>query len=247
MNRKPNTVIERRSRNGVETVLLGRGHLTEASITVHVNGVSDLAGMLAEACEEVRALGATVLRQDVFGISAQHAAARGMLRQTFGEVDWPVTWLEEGASLGEKLTGTHLYAIGGTEVRRLREGDRVLGSVYSDGLAEYCHLAGVIAPDLTADRSRQTRAVLERFERVLALVGMTFGDVVRTWFYNDHILDWYDEFNAVRTQFFKERGVLNGLVPASTGIGGGNLDGAALVGEALAVRPLDRGASRVSI
>jgi len=89
--------------------------------------------------------------------------------------------------------------------------------------------------------------VLERLERVLGRVGMSFADVARTWFYNDRILDWYDDFNRVRTAFFQQRDVFSGLVPASTGIGGGNLPGAALVAEALALRPLDAQASDCAV
>ncbi len=242
-----NASVQKRSHDGVETTLVRRGDLLEASITVHVNGVPDLSWMLAQAWSEVRTLGVTVLRQDVFGVPAQHAAAHRMLRAACGEVDWPVTWLEEGASLGERLTGTHIYAVAGADVRRLTQEGTILGSVYTDGLAEYAHLAGIVSHDLAAPRTRQAGDVLEQLESILGMAGMTFRDVVRTWFYNDHILDWYGAFNTVRTRFFDERKVFEGLVPASTGIGGGNLHGAALVAEALAVRPLDRASPGVSV
>jgi enamine deaminase RidA (YjgF/YER057c/UK114 family) len=62
-------------------------------------------------------------------------------------------------------------------------------------------------------------------------------DVVRTWFYLDRILDWYDAFNHVRTCFFAEQEVFDHLVPASTGVGGKNGGGAALVADAVAVQP----------
>lgn len=57
-------------------------------------------------------------------------------------------------------------------------------------------------------------------EDVLAAHGMNFRDnVVRTWFYCDHILDWYREFNAARTDWFNAHGVFDTFLPASTGIG----------------------------
>ena len=48
------------------------------------------------------------------------------------------------------------------------------------------------------------------------------------------ILAWYDEFNAVRNQFFTERGLMgtgNYRLPASTGIGVGPLDGGAMAAD----------------
>jgi enamine deaminase RidA (YjgF/YER057c/UK114 family) len=68
---------------------------------------------------------------------------------------------------------------------------------------------------------------------------MRFSNVVRTWLYLDDLLSWYDDFNAVRTRFFKERRVFDGLVPASTGVSGSHRSGAALVAELFAVAPKD--------
>jgi len=239
--------ISRRSRRGVDSVLLNRHGLVEASITVHMDGETGLRELLEEARDEVAALGLTVLRQNVFGTSARHGAAPMILREIFGHVDWPVTWMEEGDSLGERLTGTRLYAVGGADVRRLRQSDQVVASVFADPYAEYCHVGGVVGLDLTADRQVQTRQVFERMEDVLGLGGMAFRHLVRTWFYNDRILEWYSGFNSVRTQFFRERGTFDGLVPASTGIGGSNYPGAALVADALAIRPHDADTPLVTV
>jgi enamine deaminase RidA (YjgF/YER057c/UK114 family) len=74
-------------------------------------------------------------------------------------------------------------------------------------------------------------------ESALGLVGMDFSNVFRTWFYLDDILEWYDQFNAVRNQFFKEHSVYDGLVPASTGVGGSNSSGTAVVADLLAIQP----------
>lgn len=70
----------------------------------------------------------------------------------------------------------------------------------------------------------------------LRAAGMDFSHVIRTWFYNYEMLQWYDEFNKVRTAFFHEHKVFDGLVPASTGIGGRNAAGAALTAGLVAVR-----------
>ena len=74
-------------------------------------------------------------------------------------------------------------------------------------------------------------------EKALSLVDMDFSNIIRTWIYLDKLLDWYDEFNIVRTKFFKDRNVFGTMVPASTGIGVSNHLGSALVTDVLAVKP----------
>ncbi|HPS54089.1 MAG TPA: Rid family hydrolase, partial [Sedimentisphaerales bacterium] len=55
--------------------------------------------------------------------------------------------------------------------------------------------------------------------------------VPRTWMWLGDILSWYNDFNAVRSKFFIEKGLLGkgstNSMPASTGIGLGPDDGAA--------------------
>jgi enamine deaminase RidA (YjgF/YER057c/UK114 family) len=99
-------------------------------------------------------------------------------------------------------------------------------------------LTDLLPGDTRADRSTQARSLLEVMEAGLQDAGMNFSHVVRTWFFLDDILDWYGPFNAVRNQFFTERNVFKGVVPASTGVGMRNPAGAALTGAVLAVKPL---------
>jgi enamine deaminase RidA (YjgF/YER057c/UK114 family) len=98
-------------------------------------------------------------------------------------------------------------------------------------------LTGFRPVDPGATRSEQARDVFEQMERTLQEAGRDFSQVVRTWFYLQDILGWYGDFNAVRTKFFGERGVFQGLVPASTGIGLPDLDGVALTAGLLAIAP----------
>ena len=130
--------------------------------------------------------------------------------------------------------------------RTLRRGGRAVASVYEDDDARYLLAAGVLPADLAAPRGGQAASVFLELERVLAEEGMTFADVVRTWLYIDDVCDWYGEFNAARSAFFESRGVFETFLPASTGIGCANLDGAALVAGAFAMRP-KRGGARAEV
>ena len=160
---------------------------------------------------------------------------------------WPLMWLQGDECSGKNMTGMQAWTAGVGKIEYLELEGQIVGTAWSDADAEYCMLAGLLPEDVSRPRKEQARAVFERMEKVLGSCGMSFLDLVRTWFYLDRILDWYDLFNAVRTQFFTERQVFSGRVPASTGIGARNPSGAALVAGALAVRPKHPGTTAVAI
>ena len=128
---------------------------------------------------------------------------------------------------------------GGSGVSPLQRNGRAVGLVWEDAHAVYCCLAGVLPPDLSAPRGAQAAAIFPEMEALLAEAGMTFANVVRTWLYIDRVCEWYGEFNAARSAFFESRNVFNTFLPASTGIGSANLDGAAITAGAIAVKPKD--------
>jgi enamine deaminase RidA (YjgF/YER057c/UK114 family) len=115
---------------------------------------------------------------------------------------------------------------------------RVIGSWFEDADAKYCILGDIRPRNPAASPGEQTLNVLETIQKALASAGMDFRDIVRTWFYNDRILDWYAEFNRARSAFFRRHDLA--LMPASTGIGASNPAGAALVVKAIAVMPKTR-------
>ena len=124
-------------------------------------------------------------------------------------------------------------------LRPLLRNGRPVGLVWEDAHAVYCSLAGVLPPDLAAPRGAQAAAIFPEMESLLAEAGMTFANVVRTWLYIDRVCEWYGEFNAARSAFFESRNVFNTFLPASTGIGSANLDGAAITAGAIAMKPKD--------
>jgi enamine deaminase RidA (YjgF/YER057c/UK114 family) len=150
--------------------------------------------------------------------------------------DLPLTGLSFGLYPDSALPP---YVAAGTSLRPILLDGRVVGACYADAYAEYALLGELLPRAMGASREVQARSVFEQCEAALQTGGMDFSHVMRTWFYLDGLLDWYDAFNAVRTQFFEERGVFRGVLPASTGIGLANRQGAALVMGALAIKPRD--------
>lgn len=107
---------------------------------------------------------------------------------------------------------------------------------FEDADASYVWAWGITPPDMSKPRGDQAYEIFEKMEGLLAEHGMTFANVVRTWFYNDNINDWYAEFNAARTRFFESRNVFETFLPASTGIGHPNAFGAALISGVFAMK-----------
>ncbi len=157
--------------------------------------------------------------------------------------DVPQLWLCGGT--GALPPVYQRFVVEGAEPRLIRRHGCTVGMRYEDEHADYCLLTGVLPPDLGASREAQTTAVFEGIEDALKDADMTFAHVARTWLYMDKILEWYDPFNRARDAFFRSRKVYDGLVPASTGIGSGNLCGSAITACAIAVRPKKRGAVTV--
>jgi enamine deaminase RidA (YjgF/YER057c/UK114 family) len=113
----------------------------------------------------------------------------------------------------------------------------VCGAKWETPDARYLLLGALSPADTSAPRDQQAAAAWLLLQKRLESAGFTLGNLVRTWFFNDHILDWYADFNRVRNAFFNEHNIFGTLVPASTGVGACNAARAALSLDALAIAP----------
>ena len=211
---------------------IAREGMTERFVTSQGATPADLPAIQACLAEHAEA---SVVGGEYFGPSlsgAEQAHAQTWLAQTGA----PLTWVQGGPGT-EGLGGLYVHGVTATRVTPLVLDGRVLGTAVEGPHATEVRLSGLYARDVSAPRHMQARATFELMEEALGLVGMDFGHVVRTWLFLDDILSWYDDFNHVRTTFFYERGVFDNLVPASTGIGGSNPVGAAMMTGVYAVRP----------
>lgn len=153
-------------------------------------------------------------------------------------VDWPVVWLQGDACTDGSFYSMQAVAVSGLELRPVILNGCNMGFVYQDAQARCCRLRGLVPQDTTRSRAEQARMTFDLAKQALEANGFSFTDTVRTWIYLDKLLEWYDDFNTVRTAFFNENGVFDKMVPASTGIGAGNPHGAAIMMDVLAVQPL---------
>ncbi|MHB2016011.1 MAG: RidA family protein [Candidatus Xenobia bacterium] len=122
------------------------------------------------------------------------------------------SWLEGSPIAGSGLAGVQVWGVKGASVTNVPGGRLISGEGF-----RLLHLSTITGRPRTCITD-QASAMLNRAESHLAEHGMTFRHVVRTWIYLRRILDWYGEFNRVRTAFFKRVGLK--VYPASTGIQG---------------------------
>jgi len=172
---------------------------------------------------------AAVMGVDLFGTAEEVAGMEKAVR--LAGIAAPVTSVLSSSPCGG---GMQFTAATGVKPAPLVLRDRVAGYLVEDSGSSHCFLGGLKPGDPKATRERQAEEVFAAIEEALALAGLNFGHVVRTWFYNDKILDWYPVFNRVRTWFFQRHSVRR--MPASTGIGAPNPSGTALVAKAVAAR-----------
>lgn len=216
---------------GATVVRVSASSCTECFLTcVPLEGEAP-ADVFARAAELVRASGCEIVAQDVIGIRGRDGSALQALKDAFGEVSWPVTWIEPGDD-ASNLFGTQIWAVSGIALKRLG----TAGTILENDSVRYLRVGGIVPGSETVPRGEQARDVLGQLESHLGAAGMTFHDVARTWFYNEDILAWYGEFNHARTTFFQERDVFSRLMPASTGIGAANPSGGALVSGLLGLK-----------
>lgn len=173
----------------------------------------------------------------IYGSVAHHAEIEQAMAAALGVCEWPVTWVEGASCDGAPLAGVQAFAWGGGDITRIRVGGRVVGSVYTDVDARHCLLGGLSPVATGMSATAQLQQLFAGLELALELAGFALADVVRTWFYNDDILAWYDDFNRVRSALYGAVQWRTGSLPASTGIGARNVAGAALQVALWAVQP----------
>jgi enamine deaminase RidA (YjgF/YER057c/UK114 family) len=209
------------------------------SLTLQPRPGEGIQGLCRRLAMRLRERAATPLHLLVFGKVSANAATIDALQKMFGRMDWPTTWVAGAACDGGPIAGIQIQAFTGN-VERITFGGRVVGSVFTDGGAGQCLVGGLTPADKTLSRAEQTRRTLEDLQMIFARAGFDLADTVRTWFFLEDILSWYDDFNHARTKIYSGVKFRTGSLPASTGVGAKNPAGAALALAAWAFRPFEK-------
>jgi enamine deaminase RidA (YjgF/YER057c/UK114 family) len=201
---------------------------SEHCITVQRGG--DLNQRIQSAAQKQNAV---ILSQFVFAASPPDAGSAAKSESS----QWPVVWLHSDAQTDSGPYSVQAVALSGIRPTPVRSGERIFGFVYEDAVARYCRLCGLLPADRTGSHTAQTRSVFETAAALLARHQFRTIEIVRTWIFLDSLLEWYEDFNAVRTEFFSKAGIIGRTIPASTGIGARNPLRAAITMDVFAVQP----------
>lgn len=219
--------------------------------------LEDAGAQFARLADYLKSRNAELVALELFG-KLGYAEIAESFKRTMGACDCPLTHVLPLDELSEpELAGVRAISVVGVkpEFKTSQLGSK--GVYYKVENDEYCRGLGIEIQTNSESLKDYTFANLEEMEELLKLYSMDFSDVVRTWFYNRNILEWYADFNEGRTSFFNSRKVFERLLPASTGIGSPNpagvpiqsafiaLKGAAKHGEVFEIEsPLQCGAPK---
>ncbi len=174
-----------------------------------------------------------IISQFFFGNKTRFFENKNFLEKHFQNISCPISFLKQESDTWSTL----IIAVKTDSLKTIYSDGAAIGIIYSDEQAEYCLLGG-LEPKLKNDsKYLSTKSVFQFIESQLNKINMDFNNIVRTWFYLDDLLSWYDEFNKVRNEFFTEKDIFNNMIPASTGIGAGNINDSILLSDVFSVRP----------
>ena len=238
MERIPKATIERDRciDPGIDVIPIERLDLKEHFTTAHPDASEGLSPLINRLARNVRERDAKVVKMDIFGTNDAFIECKNSMEKEFGQIDWPITYIEGDTCLGEEAAGMQIHAVSGVPVETIYYNDSPVGRVFEDRFAKYCILGNIRSDNISTSQEGQAWQTFENMEKGLKLAGMEMENILRTWFFNKDILDWYKEFNSVRTTFYREKGIFDGLLPASTGVGGNNPAHAALIAGAIAMQ-----------
>jgi len=222
--------------DGIDVVFVEHGGIREIFATALPDALEDLTSLHHRVRRVLDGSEGEVLELRVFGTLDAFPSSTEVLRELYGDIDWPLVYVQgENCSEGE-VAGIQLHAVAGAAVETIRRDGRPIGRVFEDEFARYCVLGNLQSSDPSRSRERQTQDTLEQMMGGLTAVGMDSHSIVRTWFYVDDILGWYQDFNRFRSEVYSREGLFGRYLPASTGIGGCNPHNTAVVASALGIQ-----------
>jgi len=229
--------IEKKYTENLDIVTVSTPTLKKYYITSHPEKNGCFYCLYKNLMKYIQSENAQIISQFVFGSCNHYDESIEKLEKLAGPISWPVTWLAGDSCSCGCLTGTQIMAVSGVDVSPIKLDGEIVGSVYEDEDGEYCYLGNIHTNDLSGSNADHARRAYEKMSTALNAVSMDFSNVIRMWNYLDDLLNWYEDFNVMRTAFYNKHDVFNNIIPAGTGIGAGNPSGAAYVGELMAVKP----------
>lgn len=178
----------------------------------------------ADVAAVLRDTGALIIKERAFFTPGCAGAVAKARAESLGDLDdgvWP-SLLHAAGNANGPVSGLQIHAVvGDVSVEAVEiDGERCGRIVrYPEGV--FMTASGLTAPK-GGTRVEQAQAMLVLAEKAVKMAGGDLFQVARTWMWLADLLEWYDDFNAVRNELFRQHGLLTDggvhQLPASTGI-----------------------------
>lgn len=215
----------------------GNGRIKQKYIQLSPRADESIPEFCARISDQLDNKKFQIIKASCFGSLKYQEEVEGKLKALTGG-NFPVTWVEGENCSDSFMNGIQLWAVD-APVKYLSTGFHAIGSLFEDEHANYLFVGDCLSSSAKGTASGYS-SLLSSLDQFLKKQDFSFGHVVRTWYYLDDILSWYDEFNQIRSDYFKDRGISVPLFPASTGVGGRNKMGSGVAMDLLAVKPKNR-------
>jgi enamine deaminase RidA (YjgF/YER057c/UK114 family) len=230
------------------------GHVfITASVQDSMDAARSAEYVYVHIAHQLQIKGLEIVQERIFGslsVAQEILTGRTKMLHFHGiSSDNPFTYIQGNPPWGEGLAGVLIHAIASKghhdDVWTIMDDDVPCGKGWKQNGQTYMIIQNIHAPLNTMQsvdtKEEQARLMFERAAFILHNYGATYKDVLRTWIYLSDILDWYASFNQVRNKTYEEFGLMPDpgdrrlLLPASTGIQGEPLSGAACTMDLISV------------
>ena len=170
----------------------------------------------------------------------------------------PVTFVDGKPMADQQIAGLQIWGIVPhdqtvSNVSTVEYGNGFSGRMWVNNGSRMLYLPSVAGTTRPNEKNgfcatEQAQRMFENANHALNTFGFSYPQVVRTWIYLSRILDWYGEFNRVRTVHHADVGIgrdlRSSVFPASTGIQGRSFDEECFM-DLLAVDPAPSGSTAI--
>ncbi len=220
----------------IDTRIVESPRAREIYITAVGQAGSDIRVVAREAFSRIRKIlertGGRIFQERIFANRQVLESIKVVRREIYGPLDDgvdPALLVVNNGGYGA-FAGVQVYAVQSEATPRLLCLDKkAYGRVLDIGGQRWVTASSLSGRAAEPSVTDQARVMLDQADRLLAAAGGNMRSLVRTWMWLGDILCWYDDFNRVRTGFFRDKGMIGEegrcLMPASTGVGVGSANG----------------------
>ncbi len=206
-----------------------KNQYTEVYITAIPDKTKDLSISASELFQTIAIMlnqeNMFILQERIFGTGQALESIKNIRKQAYGRLDDKVepSWLEVPTGINGDFAGMQLHAVSGIEKPEIvKINDIACGRIAKADDLIFLALSD-IKPDTVNTPGQQAGQMFEKVNSLLIQNHKNFFSVARTWLWLGDILEWYNDLNHTRNEFFKTNKLLGpgitGRMPASTGIG----------------------------